>query len=240
MSKTYTKDELKQIIDDHSKWIRGVTDGKHADLRGADLRGADLRGANLGGANLYGANLGGADLRGANLGGANLGGANLYGADLYGANLGGADLRGADLGGADLRGANLRGADLRGANLGGANLYGAKNFVFHCQVIPEEGEFIAYKKVQGGVVLTLLVPEYAGRVTPYSDRKSRVSHAIPVRAERSGKPISETEFRSMHDSEFVYRLGVVSEVKDFDDRRTEVCTRGIHVYATKAEAVAHQ
>jgi len=72
---------LKEILDNHKKWISNSDEGARADLRGADLRGADLRGA---------------DLRGANLCGADLCGADLCGADLRGANLCGADLRGAD------------------------------------------------------------------------------------------------------------------------------------------------
>ena len=73
-----TKDELKQILDEHSKWARD-DGGKRADLRGAYLRGANLRGAYLRGAYLEVANLGGADLEGADLRGAYLEGANLRG-----------------------------------------------------------------------------------------------------------------------------------------------------------------
>jgi uncharacterized protein YjbI with pentapeptide repeats len=40
--------ELKQILDEHKKWICSNCDkGKQANLRFADLQGADLRGANL-------------------------------------------------------------------------------------------------------------------------------------------------------------------------------------------------
>jgi uncharacterized protein YjbI with pentapeptide repeats len=276
MSRTFTADELKQILDDHSKWVRGVSGGQRADLYGADLRDANLRDANLYGANLrdanlygadlygaylrdanlYGADLSGANLRGANLSGADLYGADLSGADLYGANLSGANLRGANLRDANLSGANLRGANLYGADLSGADLYGADLYganlrdanlrdaqhipVLHCSVLPDEGEFICYKKVTGNVVLTLLVPEYAARITPYSDRKSRVSHAIPLKAERDGKTISETDFKSLHDSSFIYRIGELAECKNFNGDRTKVCTTGLHVYATKAEAREHQ
>ena len=51
-------DELKTILDDHAKWLRGDA-GKYANLAGANLAGANLAGAYLGGANLEGANLGG-------------------------------------------------------------------------------------------------------------------------------------------------------------------------------------
>ena len=120
--RTFSKEELKTILDKHQLWLDGEEGGERADLRGANLGGAYLRGAYLRGANLGGANLGDAYLRGAYLRGANLGGANLGDANLRGANLGGANLRGANLRGANLGGANLGGANLRGANLGGANL----------------------------------------------------------------------------------------------------------------------
>jgi hypothetical protein len=52
-----TKEELKEILDSHKKWLNDEPGGKKADLRGADLSFADLRGANLRGANLSGAGL---------------------------------------------------------------------------------------------------------------------------------------------------------------------------------------
>ena len=81
------KEELKEILDNHKKWLNDEPGGKKANLRDADLRGADLSFA---------------DLRGADLRGADLRGANLRYADLRGANLRYADLRSADLRGADL------------------------------------------------------------------------------------------------------------------------------------------
>jgi hypothetical protein len=51
------KEELKEILDSHKKWLNNEPDGKRADLRFADLSGADLSGANLSGADLRGAGL---------------------------------------------------------------------------------------------------------------------------------------------------------------------------------------
>ena len=65
-------DNLKEILDKHSRWLRNEDGAKRADLGEANLRGADLRGANLGEANLRGADLREADLRGADLRGADL------------------------------------------------------------------------------------------------------------------------------------------------------------------------
>jgi len=50
--KTYTKEELQNILELHLKWINNESYGIKADLREADLRGADLRGADLRKANL--------------------------------------------------------------------------------------------------------------------------------------------------------------------------------------------
>ena len=61
------KEELKEILDNHKKWLNDEPGGKKADLSFADLCGADLRFANLRFANLRGADLRGADLRDADL-----------------------------------------------------------------------------------------------------------------------------------------------------------------------------
>jgi uncharacterized protein YjbI with pentapeptide repeats len=99
-----TKDEIAEVLREHTNWRADATKGKRAYLRGANLAGAYLNRAYLNEANLAEANLAGADLHGAYLYGANLAGANLHGAYLYGANLAGANLYGANLAGADLRG----------------------------------------------------------------------------------------------------------------------------------------
>ena len=61
-------EQLEEILQQHSLWLKDPKKGKRADLSGADLRGANLREANLGGADLRrvypsGADLSGADLR---------------------------------------------------------------------------------------------------------------------------------------------------------------------------------
>jgi len=55
--KTYTREELDEIIAKHIKWVRSEEGGERADLSGAYLIGADLSGADLSGANLSGAYL---------------------------------------------------------------------------------------------------------------------------------------------------------------------------------------
>ena len=84
-----TPDELKAVLEAHSKYLRGEEGGQKADLRGANLSEANLSEADLRWANLRGANLSEANLSEANLSGADLRGANLSEADLRGANLNG-------------------------------------------------------------------------------------------------------------------------------------------------------
>ena len=246
---TYTPEQLSEILDLHAKWLRSGPTGQRADLTRANLAyayltRADLTDAYLTRANLYGADLTDADLTRANLAyailtradltDAYLTRADLTGADLTGADLRGADLTGADLTGADLTRANLYGADLTRANLTGANLTyanltGAKLPAFsHC---PEEGQFIAYKKLAGGVVAKLQVPAKAKRASSLVGRKCRAEY-VKVLSLSNGA----TEARSKHDTTVVYRVGEIVRPDSYDDDIRVECTHGIHFFITRKEA----
>ena len=110
-------EELKEILEDHSKYLIGDPDGERAVVFNANLRDANLSDVNLHGACLLNANLRDVNLRDANLRDVNLFDANLHDADLHDADLCDANLSYADLSCADLYGANLRDADLYGANI---------------------------------------------------------------------------------------------------------------------------
>ena len=177
-------------------------------------------------ANLYGADLRGADLYGADLYGADLRGANLYCADLRGANLYGADLYGADLRGADLYGADLRGADLRGAK----NV----NCLLTC---PEKGSFIGFKKVRDDYIVMLEILADAMRSSA-TGRKCRCSKAKVLSITNpDGSNAEVTSAISGWDSNFIYSVGEVVEVRDFDTNRWNECAPGIHFFITRQEAV---
>ena len=224
-------DEIKELLSNHKKWLEGDSDGKRANLRGANLSWANLSWANLRGANLSGANLRGADLIGANLSGANL-----RGADLIGANLIGADLSGANLSWANLSWANLIGADLSGANLSDADLSGAvfcKLDIAILSIVPECGEFTAFKKTSEGVV-ELRIPAHAKRSNA-TGRKCRASEAVVV-----SLPDGCDVAHSLHDNSFVYKKNkTVKPREPFCEDRWQECASGIHFYITRAEADAH-
>lgn len=180
------------------------------------------------GANLWYANLTGADLTGANLTGANL----RY-ADLTGAYLWNADLRYANLMGANLRHANLMGANLRYANLMGADLTGAylRNAKYpHWNWLPA-GDLIVYKKLQNGIIATLLIPAGARR-SHGTERKCRAEFAKVLSL---GEGVLTAH--SIHDPSFSYTVGeIVRPTEPFDTNRWNTCTSGIHFFITREEA----
>jgi len=115
--KTYTKEELNNIITLHIEWIKGNSKENCANLSYANLIGTNLSYANL----IY-ANLSYTNLRNANLSYANLIGTNLSYADLSDVDLSDVDLSDANLSYTNLRNANLNYANLRYADLSYADL----------------------------------------------------------------------------------------------------------------------
>ena len=212
-----TKGKIAEVLKKHIAWLKGETGGERANLCGADLHGADLCGANLHGANLCGADLCGADLHGADLCGANLCEANLHGANLCGANL---------------HGANLHGANLREANLPPELV--TKFFPLAC---PEYGEFIGWKKCNGNLIVKLLIPEDARRSSAFG-RKCRCDKAVVLGIEDiDGNPAECEYVTSSYDSSFIYHVGDIVSVDNFDTNRTHECAPGIHFFITRQEAV---
>ena len=230
--RSISKENLSKVLERHLMWVK-TGEGERADLSVANLYKANLRGADLSGADLSGADLSEANLRVANLSGANL----------YKANLSGADLSWADL-----SEANLSEADLSWANLSGANLSWAKNIdsaiasigtAFFALQCPEKGAYTAYKKLSSGFIAELEIPADAMRSSATS-RKCRASKAyvVSITDVDGNHPVSKAS--SKRDPSFIYEVGKMVEVLDFDLDRWNECSTGIHHYITRAEAVAHQ
>ena len=251
------QEKLQSILMEHQLWLQTRfsphIEGCRADLRDANLTDADLMNAYLLNANLIGANLRsvnlmnadliGADLRDANLKYANLSNANLIGADLRDANLkyaniSNANLRGADLKYANLSGVNLMNADLRGASLFGANLRGAKNIPFIPFACPDSGSFIGYKKVNGYIVKLEILAD--ARRCSSTRRKCRCDKAMVLSITNlDGTDANISSVYSGHDESFIYTIGEVVEVPDFDTDRWNECTTGIHFFINRQEAVEY-
>ena len=241
--KELTREKLNKILKEHKHWIN--EDCNNWEEMRADLSGVDLSRANLSGANLLNADLSDAELSGANLSGANLYNADLRCADLRGANLLNADLSGvelseANLSGADLRGANLSGANLLNADLSGVDLSGAKNIPYIPMVCPEEGDFIGWKKAEGNkdkVIVKLHIPSDAKRSSA-TTRKCRCSKAEVIAIYNlDGTEAGETTCHSDYYNSFIYEVGKIVEVTDFNEDRWKECAKGIHFFISRQEAI---
>lgn len=208
--RSISKEELNNIIEKHKMWLDNKPGGERADLYNADLIGAKLSKANLREANLRKANLSEADLRGSNL--------------IW-----------ADFTGADLRGADLRGTDLRRSYLGKANLREAK--LDWPLVCPEKGSFVGYKKCRDNLIAKLEIPEDSLRSSATS-RKCRCSKARVLSiTDLDGSEVNVEYAVSGRDSGFLYKVGEVVSVDDFDTNRWNECSTGIHFFMAREEAV---
>ena len=153
-----------------------------------------------------------------------------------------ANLYGAILSYADLRSANLSYADLRSADLRNANLTDTKLSAF--KICPDEGSVIGYKKVGSlgaQIVLTLKIGKE--RTNSLVGRKCRAKAVKVLKAEMlvHGKlqPTPATVFFAKHDTS-KYELGKVRIEKDYNpDIRVE-CTKGLHFFITKQEAIEYE
>lgn len=218
------KEKLDKILKNHKLWLNGKG-GECADLRGANLKGADLRNINLNNADLRCADLYSADLRGASLRYTNLNSANLSGASLYNANL---------------SGANLNGANLYSSNLNNANLTNIKTNMYtigYNLACPEEGSFIGYKKA-GKYIVKLLILEDSKRSST-TTLKCRCDKAKVLDIEKidTGEKIESTP--SDYDINFIYKVGEIVKVDNFDENRWNECSSGIHFFMNKQNAIQY-
>ena len=213
-----------------------------ADLSRANLSGANLSSANLSSANLSDANLFGANLSRANLSRANLSGADLSGADLSGADLSRANLFGANLSSANLFGANLSSADLSRADLFGANLKDIQNAALslaQTRIVPQEGAFIGWKKLKGGIIAKLVISHDAERVNAAGSRKCRASKVFVHEMYESDGVVFNGVGIGSYDHKTRYETGKETYPDKFDPSITEECSNGIHFFLTREEAEAY-
>ena len=248
MGNKLTQKEINKIIENHKHWLNKDVDGwenmkanfSNQDLSYADLSCASLHGADFSGANLRYAYLCGAYLRNADLSRADLSDAHLCGANLRNADLRGADLCDANLSGADIRGADIRGADIRGANLSNANLLGIKNMMYIPMACPEEGSFIGFKKAVYAdkyYIVKLKIPADALRSSATS-RKCRCNKAKVLEIQNiDGSKANIDVVHSIYDPSFQYKTGQIVEEPKYDDNRFNVCSKGIHFFINRQEAV---
>lgn len=159
-------------------------------------------------------------------------------ADLRGADLRDANLIGADLKYANLSGVNLMNANLRGVDLMNANLIGAKNIPFIPFACPDSGSFIGYKKANGYIVKLEILAD--ARRCSSTRRKCRCDKARVLSITNlDGTDANISSISSTYDKSFIYTVGEVVEVPDFDTDRWNDCSTGIHFFINRQEAVEY-
>lgn len=208
MENKLTQKEINKIIENHKHWL-------NKDVDGWNNMKADFFNQDLSDAVLRNANLSYANLRYANLRYVNLRYANLSDAD-------------------------LSGADIRGANLSNANLLGTKNMMYIPMACPEEGSFIGFKKAVYGdkdYIVKLEIPADALRSSATS-RKCRCNKAKVLEIQNvDGSKAKIDVVHSTYDSLFQYKAGQIVEEPNFDDNRFNECSKGIHFFINRQEAV---
>lgn len=248
--KNISKEELNKILEEHELWLKDEG-GKRADLKFADLSGvnlkdvnlryADLRYTNLSNVNLRYANLRYTDFRNAYLGHADLKFADLEYADLRHADLGDTNLRYTDLNYADLEYANLREADLRCAKLIGANLKDVRINIYtigYTLACPKEGSFIGYKKASKCIVKLLILDDAKRSSATTIKCRCDKAKVLDIENIETGEKIKE--IRSSYDSNFIYKVGEVASVDNFDNNRWNECTAGIHFFINRENAINYR
>ena len=214
-------------------------DLSNVDLVNADLVNADLTGAILTNSDLSYADLSSANLRGTNLSNSDLAYAYLKNTFFSNTNLSNVNLTGAYFKDAYLNNVNLTGANLNNAGLNCVVLKDikydetTKYFTLQC---PEEGSFIAYKKAADNKIVKLLVTEDAKRSSATS-RKCRCSKAKALSITNIKGTEKYEMAHSNYKKSFVYRVGEIVEVDNFDNNRWNECSTGIHFFMTREEAV---
>ena len=199
-----------------------------------DLHDADLHRTDLYNADLSCAILCHADLKGADLDHTNLSCANLSGANLQYANLSCADLHCTNLSYVNLQYANLSCANLSGANLQYANLQVAildeKERIRKGKIINKKT--FVYKKCQGKIVKLEL--QIGSIVFSINNKKCRTNKAKVISIDGNNKKGLQIE--SDYDNNFIYEVGKIVEVPNFNLMYNVECASGIHFFWTKNKA----
>ena len=240
MTKVISREDVFKMIEQHQHWL-------HEDCEGWETMRADFSDMNLAGLSFNHLNLtsimfSGADLTGTDFWHADLSNADLSDTDLSYANFGGANLYYAQL-----RNANLFNAYLVSANLYSAGLICAKNVPYIPMVCPEEGKFIGWKKAIVGrasdyesprsVIVKLEIPASAKRSSA-TTRKCRCNKAKVLEIYNlDGTKAEERKCHSSFNIEFIYEVGKTVTVENFNEERWEECSRGIHFFMNRQEAI---
>ena len=105
---------------------------------------------------------------------------------------------------------------------------------------PEEGSFIGFKKAVYAdkyYIVKLKIPADALRSSATS-RKCRCNKAKVLEIQNiDGSKANIDVVHSIYDPSFQYKTGQIVEEPKYDDNRFNVCSKGIHFFINRQEAV---
>ena len=220
------KNKLKQGEKDFTNLILENMDLENFNLSDMDFSHSNFINANLSNVNFYSSQL-------VNV---LLDDCNLQNANLKNANLDRASLRRANLTYADIRGAKLYAAVLENSILDNI-IFDDKteNFRIHC---PEKGAFIAYKKGLNNLIVKLLIPSDAKRVSSTMNC-CRCDKAKVLEIKNfEGTKFFDEAWSTVAEG-FCYKLGEWVYAENFNEDRWYDSTGGIHFWMTEEEAKAY-
>ena len=129
-------------------------------------------------------------------------------------------------------------ADLRGADLSGADLIGIKTNIYtigYNLACPEKGSFVAYKKANGCIVELLILED--SKRSSATTMKCRCDKAkvLEIKDIDTGEKVEEVY--SDYDPKFIYKVGKIVSVDNFDNNRWNECASGIHFFMNRGNAI---
>lgn len=219
-----------------NKIKQGEKDFTNLILENMNLENYDLSDMNFSHSNFINANLSNVNFYSSQLVNVLLDDCNLQNANLKNANLERASLRRVNLTYADIRGAKLYAAVLENAILDNI-IFDDKteNFRIHC---PEQGTFVAYKKGLDNLIIKLLIPSDARRVSSTMNC-CRCDKAKVLEIKNfEGTKFFDEAWSTVAEN-FCYKLGEWVYAGNFNEDRWYDSTGGIHFWMTEDEAKAY-
>ena len=122
------------------------------------------------------------------------------------------------------------------ANLSYADLSYAENVPFVPYSCPDVGSFIGYKKANGYIVELEILSD--ARRCSATTRKCRCDKAKVLSIQNiNGTKANIKSIASNYDENFIYTVGEIVEEPNFDEDRWNECSKGIHFFINRQEAV---
>lgn len=219
-----------------NKIKQGEKDFTNLILENMNLENYDLSDMNFSHSNFINANLSNVNFYSSQLVNVLLDDCNLKNANLKNANLERASLRRVNLTYADIRGAKLYAAVLENAILDNI-IFDDKteNFRIHC---PEQGAFVAYKKGLDNLIIKLLIPSDARRVSSTMNCCRCDKAKVLEIKNLEGTKFFDEAWSTVAEN-FCYKLGEWVYAENFNEDRWYDSTGGIHFWMTEEEAKAY-